>query len=517
MKKIFSRESLLTWWKLAFIFIWPFLSFYSHNIRQPLSITTLSSIFAIGVVILLTITLPVAVFKNSETLRKWTDILAVSIFFIFSYALSKKIGALLSIPNSSIAILWFFMFICILLVTLKLIKNQFFSEFLFVIGLALIALPLIQTFHHHSTKEDDLATQNKISTQPVHFKPNIYYFVLDGYARQDILKSQFNYSNDDFIKSLKERKFFVAEKSLTNFPITHLSISTSLQMDFITNSAQKKSISPADVSHIFQGDNHLVKYLKNAGYTYLRYGNKMWGMGECGPDADICINDEIKSKKIEFHLNNTATNFLMLTPAYGIIFRIFDFFSSDEQLTGLGKIMYFLKNFQSNKNQNTFLFAHVLAPHPPPQYDEDCKYTLEKINMVKWNKSEFLSQIPCVNADIIKIIDLILTKDKSNPIIVLQSDHGPSIRNQFLKPFTQWNKDDFLERYAILVAALIPEHCKTYAYNTISPVNIFRLVLGCMQNTQPTFLDDDLFYATYEGQDEYGKIFEIDKRAYETK
>ena len=49
------------------------------------------------------------------------------------------------------------------------------------------------------------------------YRPDIYYIILDGYARSDILQEIYNYDNSDFIDALKSRGFYVAEDSRSNY------------------------------------------------------------------------------------------------------------------------------------------------------------------------------------------------------------------------------------------------------------------------------------------------------------
>ena len=47
--------------------------------------------------------------------------------------------------------------------------------------------------------------------------PDIYYIILDGYVRDDVLKDLFAYDNSGLIEYLRGRGFFVAEQSRSNY------------------------------------------------------------------------------------------------------------------------------------------------------------------------------------------------------------------------------------------------------------------------------------------------------------
>jgi hypothetical protein len=63
--------------------------------------------------------------------------------------------------------------------------------------------------------------------------PDIYYIILDGYARSDYLHSILGFDNTDFLYRLRAMGFYIAEDSNTNFNWTALSLSSSLNIDFV--------------------------------------------------------------------------------------------------------------------------------------------------------------------------------------------------------------------------------------------------------------------------------------------
>ena len=63
--------------------------------------------------------------------------------------------------------------------------------------------------------------------------PDIYHFVLDSYSRSDLLESAFKIDNSAFIEELRQLGFYVADCSWPNYVNTRLSLSTTLNMDYI--------------------------------------------------------------------------------------------------------------------------------------------------------------------------------------------------------------------------------------------------------------------------------------------
>ena len=70
--------------------------------------------------------------------------------------------------------------------------------------------------------------------QPAHEDlPDIYYIILDGYGRQDILSLLYGFDNSDFITWLRSQGLYVASQSHANYLFTTLSLTASLNMQYI--------------------------------------------------------------------------------------------------------------------------------------------------------------------------------------------------------------------------------------------------------------------------------------------
>ena len=63
--------------------------------------------------------------------------------------------------------------------------------------------------------------------------PDIYFIVLDGYARADVLAKYYGFDNGPFLEGLRQRGLQVSEASRSNFYWTFLSLGSSLNLDYI--------------------------------------------------------------------------------------------------------------------------------------------------------------------------------------------------------------------------------------------------------------------------------------------
>ena len=134
-----------------------------------------------------------------------------------------------------------------------------------------------------------------------------------------------------------------------------------------------------------------------------------------------------------------------------------------------------------------FVYAHIIAPHPPFVFDEKGEalaheepFTLVDANHYIKDHSRksyiagYRQQIQYVNKLVLETVDAILARSKTPPIIILQGDHGPGA-------YLQWGsleKTLPAERFGILNAYYFPGQDYSRLYPSISPINSFRVLLN---------------------------------------
>lgn len=110
-------------------------------------------------------------------------------------------------------------------------------------------------------------------------KPEIYYIVLDAYARQDILEEIYDYDNSPFTSALRQRGFFVAEASNSNYAVTEFSLASTLNMAHIQDlprrlDAQGVAVDEQTVrgaSSTLIKRSSVVGFLRFEGYTIFAF------------------------------------------------------------------------------------------------------------------------------------------------------------------------------------------------------------------------------------------------------
>ena len=323
---------------------------------------------------------------------------------------------------------------------------------------------------------------------------DIYYIILDSYARKDILESLFDFDNSDFVGVLKENGFYVAEKSRSNYPHTFLSLSSSLNMKYInylTEVLGKDSNDPKVPFEMIE-NNDVASILKDNGYKFINFDSG-WEATSNNGKADYNIDC------------GNVDEFLMIltqTTALQVLENRFHFFKNDAR----GRV---LCTFERLKEIHQimgpkFIFAHIMVPHSPYLFDAKGdsvpKAKLEMVDDVFKQKENYLGQLIFVNKKMEDVISVILKKSKVSPIIIIQGDHGTA--SILGHPFGWENPPrDYVgvkERMGILNAYYLPESESGILYESITPVNSFRLILNLYFGFDYELLADKNYYVDHK-------------------
>ena len=316
--------------------------------------------------------------------------------------------------------------------------------------------------------------------------PDIYYFILDSYAREDLLKSAYGYDNSDFVKALQERGFYVAQCSQSNYSRTELSVASSLNMAYLQGLDSQFVPDNTGRLRLWDAFKHsAVRYsLEQMGYQTISYATG-YAWSELD-DVDVFLTPPpFSSGMTEFE-----TLFLQTTLARHL--NDLGWMDAD-QIMGQNYRDRHMLVFNSMKDVAKmkgpkFVYVHLLLPHPPFVFGPDGKYTNpadfwneEKIYPVDRYEAGYKNQLTFLNRNLLDTMNTILFESAIPPIIILQGDHGP-----WIQPNPQ--------HFWILNAYYLPGHAEEL-YPTISPVNTFRLIFNAYFSGKYDLLKDETYYS----------------------
>lgn len=345
-------------------------------------------------------------------------------------------------------------------------------------------------------KDNFLISNNTKEDSPVN-SPDIYYFIFDRYAGQSTL-DKYDFDNSEFINFLSDKGFYVASSSASNYPKTFLSLASSLNMEYMDNltdvTRQGDSSDESIVTPYIQ-KNKVVEFLKNRGYSYIHMGS-WWQPTTTNPNAD---KNFVIWKGTYWGTDEFTTGFINTTILSTILNRIRinplnvseNPFNNDHRRRFFFEFKTAIQEIPQIPGPK-FVFVHILAPHDPFVVDEDCTPINEKTVEQFTRRENYTKQLMCTNSQIKEVVTAILSS-KNQSVIVLQADEGPFPMKYTLKHDDEWiTADDNVlqEKFPILNAYYFPDKKYDQLYETISPVNSFRVIFNKYFGENLNLLED---------------------------
>jgi hypothetical protein len=349
--------------------------------------------------------------------------------------------------------------------------------------------------------------------------PDIYYIVLDGYGRQDVLARYYGFDNSPFLDRLRSLGFYVADRSTANYNQTVLSLAASLNMQYVQDLIEGQAPGPEGRARLAETLKHseLRRYLERIGYDTLAFETG-YSQTEIR-DADVFWGPEADPSRSEHPLlGGRVSAFESLLLSTTAMRAVLDFDPLRRQLAldsltdphyemHRARVRYTLDSLGKAAEHRgaTFVFAHVISPHPPFVFDSEGRplsnrglYSLADADAFGATPEEYValyrSQLEYLNTLVIPALEDILQRSDRPPVILLQADHGPgaylvwdSLEGSLLK-----------ERMSVLNAYYFPDASYERLDPTISPVNSFRVVLSQYLGADLPRLPDRSFFSTWD-------------------
>jgi hypothetical protein len=359
------------------------------------------------------------------------------------------------------------------------------AQFLNITALVLISLQIGLAVKARVTDSPARATPQaeiRAGTIPSEL-PDIYYIVLDGYGRSDVLREYYDFDNQLFLGELRSRGFWVGEKSASNYMVTMASLVSALNFNYI------QELFPGDPEHQdipveseLLLESRAAFFLRGVGYQTVAFATGYW-LTEClGADHYFrpgLFIDEFQNMV----LNSTPIPYLLevgKAPSYNqhrerILFAL-------TKLADLSEIA-----------GPKFVMAHLVCPHPPFIFGRNGEAVSPDRPFV-WadgrhyikaggTRSEYVegyrNQVDFLNGELLAAVNGILENSPTPPIIILQGDHGPGLRLDR----RNFAASDLRERFGILNAIHLPSKDADTIPHDLAPVNNFRLVFDHVFDT----------------------------------
>jgi hypothetical protein len=473
--------------------LFPILFLYSYNIAElPFTEILLPSAIVLGFTVVVFILLWLILKrdgKKSGMIASCFLILFFSYGRIYDLIQGAAIGTFIIGRHRYLMILWAVLFVLAVYFTIRTRKDlRNFTNILNIVAIVLVLFSLskiaIYKINTASVERETAESKQEeiyeLADQAEY--PDIYYIILDGYASSNTLKEVYGYDNSEFDDYLSEKGFFIADKSISNYPMSFLSMASSLNIEYINYLGDELGLESDDrtIPHNMIEDNEVTRLLKSIGYQYIHFSSG-WGPTNYNKYADLNIAISRSS------WNDFQTLLIQTTMADAFIKRFFQDVGRNRVLNTFSGLADIYK-IEGKK----FVFSHIVCPHPPYLFNREGGAVPEaEFNMDEWGaaqKEYYLNQLIYINEEIKEMVDKILSESEIPPIIILQADHGP--RNTFIEE--RYPTDDmFKEGMRILNALYIPcEGSSDLLYESMTPVNTFRVIFNSCFGMEYELLDD---------------------------
>ena len=331
--------------------------------------------------------------------------------------------------------------------------------------------------------------------------PNVYYIILDGYPRNDVLKKHLNFDNSEFIDFLKQREFYVAENSYSNYSLSSTSIPATMNMNYINFLVDELGEDSRSYDPLLgkdfglYADNQVIKNFKSMGYKVAKIGSVPMYLHEM-PLADLSLC----YKSIHL-MDNRLFDTVARTSMIGFFIERW---SEDLQRQIIICAFEELPKISSYYEEPVFVWSHIMLPHFPlifgangePVTPGESLLVMNNPHLFEgtdssWNiKQQFLQQLQFANKKSIKLIDKILENEKQS-IIIIQSDHGSAFDVNLHDP----TDDDVHQRLSNINAIYFPdEKPREILMNDQTNVNTFRIVFNSYFGSDYDILEDRIYW-----------------------
>lgn len=337
--------------------------------------------------------------------------------------------------------------------------------------------------------------------------PDIYLIILDAYAREDVLHTVFNYENAPTLEALRGLGFYVADRSRANHAQTSLSLAALLNMDYVSTLLPQADPDSVNRDPLWQLVQHsrVRSALEQLGYSTVAFASGLNGTEI--RDADLFLSprsiegalglrglNPFETMLVEGSAGRLLTDFSVALPAF-LPDLDYPYQLHRDRINYIFDELAVLPQTPGPK----FVFAHVIAPHPPFVFgptgepiDQTQPFTLGDAGSPVSN-SEYLGayrdQIRYIDMRLLQAVTAILKESDRPPIIIVQADHGPEGRHASVS-YPQ-------ERMTILNALYLPDGGSEALYDSLTPVNTFRLIFQRYFRGELALLPDRVLYSQY--------------------
>jgi Sulfatase len=297
--------------------------------------------------------------------------------------------------------------------------------------------------------------------------PDIYFILTDAYTGYQSLRKYYQFDNQYYHDSLRQRGFYVAERAMTNYHVTVRSMAAMMHLDYLPKPRQAKM--EIGERTLWIGQNRVNQELFRHGYDFVNESI-----------FDIAHGNERHQGTPNIHANaifyySLFTNTLLGKVYYALVAKLG---LSDRRMITYQRLK---ASIRQPRHKPRFAYLHLVLPHFPYKYDRFGHVTrLGNPDRL----AGYVAQVQYVNQLLIDLIDDIQAHNPRPAIILVTGDHGS--REVASMPL------GVDEMFTTTTAFYFPNRRYETLYDSMSSVNLFRAVLNNALGQSLPYLPDQV-------------------------
>jgi len=483
-------------WYTLLIAIYSLMALIAYNVGQIQFSAVLRSLLVILVTVFVLTSLLIFLVRDPH---KAGLIVSLALILFFSYGhvydliAKANLGGLLVGRHRFLVIIYGLIFFGAVFWILRS-KRSFsqWSSTLTTIAIVALIFPIYQLIAYQFRTRPQVSSASAAPARAVAAPanknmPDVYYIILDTYGRTDVLKKYAGFDNTSFIEGLEKQGFYVAKCSQSNYAQTALSLSSSLNFNYLDKMGVDVSAKGDDVFAPVIKHNAVIERMREMGYKIVAF--KTGYDFSTISDADILYSAP-DSGISDFELTLLRSSVLVLLDDAGMLQRIYPTAAQNRRNMVLREFKT-LKDLPSVPGPK-FVFAHLLVPHWPFIFGPNGE-SLVATDFIETARGVtdkeyfdgYRGQAIFTSNQILDVVTEIIRKSDPAPIIIIQGDHGP-------------NHAGSKGRMGILNAYYFPDGRTDALYPTITPVNSFPVVFNTFFGADDKLLPDISYHSLYK-------------------
>jgi hypothetical protein len=476
--------------------IYPVLALFSVNLSEVLfssiqKAVITSFVITFGVILIWLV-----------VIRSWTRaalLSTVTLLFFFTYGHVFEVTGEIIRRRYFIAI-WVLAFLVSLFFALRVKKLYSVTQNLNWISLILVGLvgfqilvPVVRSSFSEPVSEEAAPS---VSSTAESDDRDVYYILVDAFSRQDVLAEIYGVDASRFIAQLEELGFYIPNCTQSNYDKTVVSLTSTLNMKYLEELGFSYESESRDMAPKLRHSVVRTKF-ESIGYDTVTFKSIYpW----LAVTDSTYYYDYFASKEASADLASLNFQYLFLKttavlpviewlelrpeitlpPFWANWIPVGSALQSREYLQYLQNV-FALETLENLPNLpgKLFVYAHLYTTHQPFVFYPDGSFH----PFLKQDNQAYADQVLFAETRLLEVVKNILAKSEKPPIIIIQGDHS---------------YPNGIERVRIFNAYYLPDGGNDNLYDTITPVNTFRVVFNTYFGGQYELLPDKSWYGHVE-------------------